>query len=75
MNLATLYVICGIENGTSVHLLGIFSVDISFACHFVAPYHPAPSTPIGVLVVLAMPVKNYLKWQAIQPVIHSTAGA
>ena len=75
MDLATLCVICGIENGTSGHLLGIFSVDIAFACYFVALYHPAPSTPVEMLVILAMPVKNYLKWQGIQPVIHSTSGA
>ena len=38
---------------------------------FVAPYHQPPFTPIEVLVVLAMPVKNHLKWWIIQLVIHS----
>ena len=33
-----------------------------------------PFHPIGVLVVLATPVKTYLKWQAIQLAIHSIAG-
>ena len=34
-----------------------------------------PSHAIGVLVVLATPVKNYLKWRAIQLVaIHSLVG-
>ena len=28
--------ICGSENGTSVHYSGVFSVDVAFACHFVA---------------------------------------
>ena len=32
---------------------------------------PPPSHPVGVLVALATPVKNYLKWQAIQLAIHS----
>ena len=36
------------------------------------PAHPPPSHPIGVLVVLAMPVKNYLKWREIQLAIHCT---
>ena len=30
-----------------------------------------PSHPVGVLVVLTMPVKNYLKWWAIYLAIHS----
>ena len=30
--------------------------------------------PIGVLVVLAMPAKDQLKWQAIQLAIHSIIG-
>ena len=34
----------------------MLSVDVVSASHFVPPYHP-PSTPIGVLVVLAMPIK------------------
>ena len=34
----------------------------SFDRVFLSP----PSTPIGVLVVLATPVNNYLKWQGIQ---------
>ena len=33
---------------------------------------PAHAHPIGVLVVLAMPVKNYLKWWEIQPAIKCT---
>ena len=38
--------ICGVENGTNGHHLAVFSVD---------------STLIGVLVVLAMPVKKLSK--------------
>ena len=39
--------------------LAVFSKDVAFACHFVVP-RPQPSHPIGVLVVLTMPVKNYI---------------
>ena len=34
-----------------------------------------PSAPIEVLMVLATPLNNYPKWQAIQLTIHSTVGA
>ena len=39
------------------------------------PVLPPPSHPAGMLVVLTTPVKNYLKWRAIQLAIHSTVGA
>ena len=39
------------------------------------PALPPPSHPVGMLVVLTTPVKNYLKWRAIQLAIHSTVGA
>ena len=39
------------------------------------PTLPPPSHPVGMLVVLTTPVKNYPKWQAIQLAIHSTVGA
>ena len=45
------------ENGTNGSHLAVFSEDVAFACHFVAPRPPPPSHPIGVLVVLATPVK------------------
>ena len=38
------------------------------------PLSPS-STPIGVLVVLAIPAKNSLKWQTIQLTVHSTVDA
>ena len=47
--------------------LAVFSEDVAFARHFVAK--------AGMLVVLTAPVKNYLKWRAIQLAIHSTVGA
>ena len=47
-------------------------IYVALACHFMAPHHPTSSTPTGVLVVLA--TSNYLKWQAIQLIIHSTFG-
>ena len=47
--------ICGGENGTvGCHVAG-FSEDVAFARHFVATH------PIGVLVVLAMPVTKLSK--------------
>ena len=33
-----------------------------------------PSHPVGVLLVLAMLVKNYLKWQETQLAIHPIVG-
>ena len=40
--------------------------------HFVAPHHPPPCAPLGVLMVLTTLWKliNYLKWRAFQPAIH-----
>ena len=58
---------CGGENGINGSHLAVFSEDVAFTCHFVVPAHP-----IGVLVVLAMPVINYLKWQEIQLAIQCT---
>ena len=59
MDLVALYdTVCGGEIGTNgCHL----------AVHPHTPplsilYHLPSSTPIGVPVVLAMPIKNYLKW-------------
>ena len=42
------------------HLAG-FSEDVAFACHFVATLPPPPFHPIGMLLVLAMPVKKLSK--------------
>ena len=64
----------GGENDTSgCHLAG-FGEEVAFACHFVATHPPPPSRSVGVLLVLAMPVKNYLKWQEIQLAIHPIVG-
>ena len=54
----------GGKNGTSRSHLTVFSEDVAFASH--------SSHPIGVLVVLAMPVKSS-KWWAIQLDIQCTA--
>ena len=56
--------ICEGENGPNgCHLAG-FSEDGAFAHHFVAT-HPLPtlppSHPVGVLLILAMPVKKLSK--------------
>ena len=68
---------CGGENGTNGSHLVVFSEDIVFARYFVAthcPTHLPLSHCIGVLVVLAMPIKNYLKWQENQLAIQHTVG-
>ena len=61
MNLAMdLAVLCdsGGENGINgCHLAG-FSEDVAFGHHFVATCLPPPSHPIGMLLVLATPVKT-----------------
>ena len=51
-------VTCGDENDPNGRHLAVFSEDIAFACHFVAPRPPPTSHPIGVLMVMAMPVKT-----------------
>ena len=53
--------------------LAFYIVDVAFAHHFVAIRPPSPSHPIGVLVVLATPVKT-LKPSAIQLAIQSIVG-
>ena len=63
---------CGGENGTNGSHFPVFSEDVAFARHFMATRPPPPSHPAGVLLLLAMPVKNYLKWWEIQLVIQCT---
>ena len=64
----------GGENDTSgCHLAG-FSEDVAFARHFVAT-RPLPTLPpCGVLLVLATPVKNYLKWWEILLAVYPLVG-
>ena len=52
--------------------LAVFSKDIAFGRHFMAPHPPPPSLPIGVLVVLATLGKYNLKWRKIQLAIQCT---
>ena len=42
--------------------------DVAFARHFVVTH------PVGVLLILATPVKNYLKWRETQLAIHPIVG-
>ena len=43
-----------------------------FACHLMCPCAPPPPfIPLEMLMILAMPVKNYLKWQAIHAASYS----
>ena len=51
--------------------MAVFSEDVAFAHHFMAPRLPPIPHPIGVLVVLVTPVKT-LKWLEIQLAIQCT---
>ena len=64
--------ICGGENESNGCHLADFGEEVAFAHHFVAT--PPTPHPVGVLLVLAMPVKNYLKWREIQLAIHQIVG-
>ena len=59
---------------TPVDAIWLFSEDIALACNFMAPRPPPPSHHVRVLVVPATPVRNYLKWWAIQLAIYSIVG-
>ena len=65
----------GGTNDTSGCHLAVFSEDIAVPATSWLPALPPLSHPAGMLVVLTTPVKNYLKWRAIQLAIHSTVGA
>ena len=58
---------------TEVIWLFLMKIYVAFAHDFVATHLPPTLPPIGVLVVLAIPVKNYLKRWAIQLAIECTA--
>ena len=58
--------------GFNMDNLAGFSEDVAFARHFTHP--PPPSHPVGVLLVLTTPVKNYLKRWEIQLAIHPIVG-
>ena len=74
MHLAALCDIYRGRNGTNGCHLTAFSLNVAFAHHFVVTHPPPPSHPIEVLVVLAIPVKHYLKWQVVKLHIHSIVG-
>ena len=61
-------------NSTNGCHLAVYSEDIAFSRHFMATHLPSPCNPIGGVVVLATPVKNCLKYWAIQLAIHSIVG-
>ena len=57
--------------------MDVFSEDVAVARHFVAT-RPPPTLPPPCKNASGIdytPVKNYLKWRAIQLAIHSTVGA
>ena len=49
----------GGENGINRSHLAVFSEDVALP---ITAWLPAHLHPIGVLVVLGMPVQDYLKW-------------
>ena len=55
--------------------LAAFSEDLAFACHFMAIRLPPTLPPYRSASSIDYPVKNYLKWWAIQIAIHSIADA
>ena len=52
---------CGGENGTNGSHFPVPSEDVAFARHFVATRPAPPSHPVGVLLLLATPVKKLSK--------------
>ena len=70
MDLAV-YVICRVENGTYGHNLAVFSINVAFACHFVAPTIPTLHHYRSVCM-LSIPVNKLSEWREIQLAIHST---
>ena len=50
---------------------GFFGVDVAFYHHFVAIRSPLILPPYRSASGIVYTRKNYLKWQAIQLVIHS----
>ena len=58
--------------------MAVFSEDLVFAHHFEATCLPPTLSPCKSAIVVAIdytPVKNYLKWWAIQLAIHSIVNA
>ena len=53
---------CGGENGTNGNHLAVFSEDVAFAHHFMAPYLPLTLPPYRSANGIGHASKNYLKW-------------
>ena len=53
--------------------MAVFSVDVTFVCHFMAPPAPYPLTYRSASGI-GYASKKYLKWQAIQLATHSIVG-
>ena len=64
---------CGGENGNNGSHLAVFSEDVAFACHFVAPCLPLTLPPYRSASDIGYASKKYLKWQEIQLAIQCTA--
>ena len=67
--------ICGGANDTSECYLTVLSEDVAFARHFATTLPPPSLPPCRSASGIYYPVKNYLKWQAIQLAIFLTVDA
>ena len=63
---------CAGENGTNESHMAVFSEDVAFACHFVAPHLPLTLPPYRSVTGIGYTSKNYLKWREIQLAIQCT---
>ena len=54
--------------------LAVFSVNVAFAHHFVATHSPSMLPLYTAASDIRYTIENYLKWWAIQLVIHSIVG-
>ena len=59
------YTVYGGNNDTSRCHLAVFSINIAFYTILLLPTHPPQTYPVKVLVVLATPMKNNLKYWEI----------
>ena len=61
---------CGGKNGINGSHLAVFSEDVAFAHHFVAPHLPSTLLPYRSASGIGYASKNYLKWWEIQLAIQ-----
>ena len=62
----------GADNSTNGCHLAVFSEDVAFARHFMAPHLHRTLPPFRSASGIGYTSKNYLKWRAIQLAIQCT---